>query len=210
MFSKKVLLFLFVGVFVFAGWAIAQEPLPPPVAKPRPTTTKPIEFFSLKGLTQDERFSSIEGRFSIALPKAGAGYTPMTLESTGGQAFGGAYIWLVREGSITVIYGDLIKLNANLVTEKDYADFFRGLKEGMLAATKGKITSEQETQLQGWHGRKFTLLLPDGRNQVIRAYAEKRRSYQLIAMGKNNVPDAETLLIKVLDSFSILPPEKGQ
>jgi len=229
MFIKKVLLSLFLVVCVFTGLEAAQDPppavakrpsistleagqetLPPPVAKARPTTTKPIEFLSLKDLTGDEQFSSIEGRFSIALPKAGVGYTPIMPENTGGEAFGGAYIWLLREGSVTVIYGDVIKLTANLFTEKDYADFFRGVKDGMLTATKGKIISEQETQLQGWHGRKFTLLLPDGRNQVIRAYAEKRRSYQLIAIAKNNVPDAESLLMKVLDSFSIVPPAKNQ
>jgi len=229
MFIKKVLLSLFLVVCVFTGLEAAQDPppavakrrsistleagqetLPPPVAKARSTTTKPIEFLSLKDLTGDEQFSSIEGRFSIALPKAGVGYTPIMPENTGGEAFGGAYIWLVREGTISVVFGDTIKLTANLVTEKDYAVFFRGAKEGILAANKGKITSEQETQLQGWHGRIFTFQLPDGRRQIVRGYAQKRRSYQLIAIAKNNVPDAESLLMKVLDSFSIVPPAKNQ
>lgn len=210
MFSKKVLLSLCLGMSVFAGWAISQEPLPPPVAKRPRIETKPIEWLSLKDLTGDERFSSVEGRFSIGLPKTGSGFSPMTPETTRGGIYGGTYTWLVHEGTIAVIYGDFLKLTANLVTEKDYADFFGGAKEGILLANKGKITSEQDTKLQGWHGHIFTFLLPDGRTQIVRGYAEKRRCYQLIAIAKNNVPGAEALLVKVLDSFSILPPAKDQ
>jgi hypothetical protein len=84
-------------------------------------------------------------------------------------------------------------------------------REGGLAATGGKLTSEKEIKLNEYFGREWGLALPGGFSATARAYWVKRRLYQTIFVMVPNASDLpevtklrQQAATKFLDSFTLI------
>lgn len=185
----------------FTGFIAAQ---PPPPAAPssggQVVTIKQAN--SLRDLPASERFSSVMGRFSIALPKSIHGYSALTPKLIGMNASGEMFQWQLREGGVIVTYHDFHDPDFSVVTEKDFANYFAGVKKGMVEATNGNVKAERPLTLGTHRGYEY-VFERNGAAGVARTFYVNKRSYTLMAFPAKNT-DAEKLIEEAFDSFTMI------
>jgi hypothetical protein len=194
------LLSLALAVVCVAEAAFAQDP--PPVSAGPVSVTKIVPQPSLAALSPKERFVSADGTFSIALPRSITGYSAQTPKMTGGSATGGSYSWQLREGIFVVNYYNYNQLD--LATEKDISEYFDGLKQSFFTQIKATVESERPLKLGNMRGYEYLFRLPSGQTGIMHVLAAGKQSYNMVALLSPNVPTAETLAIKVFESFELI------
>lgn len=83
-------------------------------------------------------------------------------------------------------------------------------RDGGIAASGGKISSEKEIKINGYFGREWNMKLPGGFSAIARAYWVKRRLYQtvfVIGPSASDPPEVtkfrQEAATKFLDSFTL-------
>lgn len=201
---KQVVFFVLSLSFAFlclVDVAVAQGP--PPAAPANPNgVVKIASQPSLATLPTGERFVSTEGAFSIAMPSSIFGYTELTAATTGGTATGASYSWRLREGGFVVSYFHSLK--TDVTTEKDFTDSFAGFKDGVITGSKATVVSEHDLNLGKMRGHQVTFRLPSGQIQIARIFFLGKEAYNMMAVLNSNAPDAEALVEKAFDSFTLI------
>jgi hypothetical protein len=87
---------------ILTAFTFAQTPEKPKVVM----TQQAPKVLSLKTLPAGEKFTSAEGRFTIAMPKDGADFEATVPSEGSSKETGGKYSWKVTEGVVIVDYGD--------------------------------------------------------------------------------------------------------
>jgi hypothetical protein len=198
-FASTILLLLFTG-------AIAQGP-PPAAAKPGGTPIALVGQRSIQGMRPGERFSSADGRFSIALPKSISGFSALSPQQLGFNASGAMYQWIIKEGGVVITFHDFLDPNFAVTTEQNFTDYFAGVRDSVLQQTKGKMLSDSRITLAGHRGYQFAIELPGGRKGFARTFYVDKRAYSLFAVASED-PGAESLISKAFDSFELIAKGK--
>ena len=87
---------------ILTAFTFAQEPEKPQVVM----TQQAPKMVSLKILPASEKFTSPEGRFTIAMPKDIAEFEALKPTPESPKETGGKYTWVVKEGVISIDYSD--------------------------------------------------------------------------------------------------------
>lgn len=204
---QKRSILLILATLVLATVCIGQ----PPPASSNDSRTSPSavgQLRSLRDLGANEQFSSVDGRFSISLPKSISGFASLTPASMGENVSGGQFSWRLKEGDMIAAYYDYLSPTFQVNNEKDFADFFGGSKNGMLDKLGAKLTSEANFKLGEYRGQKYVFELPNGVRVLARVIYVEKRSYTLLASISDSVADAEALLSRALDTFVLIPKSK--
>ena len=199
----------FVHLLLILGVSICISQPPPPVSTEKTPNVRTItQAASLANLKGDDHFSSIEGRFTIALPKSISGFSALTPALMGINASGAQFQWRLREGFVIVSYHDFLDPNFQVKTEQDFVNYFGGVKAGFFDTLKAKLISEQNIKLDGYRGQKLVLELPSGLKIVTRTFYVDKRNYTFFAGASEGVANAETLISNALDSFALVSQSK--
>jgi YD repeat-containing protein len=145
-----------------------------------------------------ETFLSLEGRFSIALPKQITGYSPQTVNTPNGRVESFSYEWKTAEGSFAVGYTQRPEM-----LEDFGQKVLDEIRDRVVASNKAKLLSTTVITLGGHPGRELKMDFP-GSVVVNRMYVVGNRLYQVIASIGTDKKDQEPNAIKILDSFKLL------
>ena len=148
-------------------------------------------------------FVSIEGRFSIALPRHNHSFGPLVVETSFGTAKGDSYGWTMKEGTFSTGYIDALEVLEEPETSKQ---LFVGLRAGLAAwvnSKDGKLISERTIDRQKHPTLELRFELPDAL-VLRRFYVVSRRLYLVSFVLRPAQRSHETLALNVLDSFTIL------
>lgn len=149
-----------------------------------------------------QTFVSLEGRFSIALPKEFSGYNPQAVNTPAGRVENFTYDWKTASGSFLVGYTERPE-----ALEGAGQRVLDAIRDSLLAGNKGKakLLSETTVTLGGHPGRELKLEFADGL-ATLRIYVVGSRIYQVLASLGNDKKDQEQNAVKILDSFKLLSP----
>jgi hypothetical protein len=175
--------------------AMAQ---PPPAAPPGGARVPPSQR-SVIGLKSEDHFSSLEGRFTIALPKQISGFSGLTKEDIGYEGSGGQFTWRLKEGGAIVRYTHYYDPSLSFETEKDITGFQNGFRDGFLSAPGMVLKSEKRGKL-GEHDE-LTLLAAraDGSEIHVHSIVAGRTHYALIYLPSSAA--GQMLLQAAVNSF---------
>lgn len=159
-----------------------------------------VEGQSPTATTGAETFTSLEGRFSVALPQQISGYRPQSANTPEGRIEGSLFNWKTTDGSFIVGYVDRPE-----VVEPMGKRALDILRDSALAVGQGKarLISEKDISLDGHPGRELKVGLSDGFT-IIRMYLVGKRIYQAIVSIQTVDQAREPNAIKILDSFKLL------
>jgi hypothetical protein len=169
---------------------------------------------SAKTITQDS-FTSLDGRFRIALPAEISGLGSPSIETPAGRVTGTMFRWRVEHGMYTVTFFDhpeQLEANSKSVFDKMHAPMRENLK---VADTDGKL-GERDLKVTGHPGRELRFDTSKALI-VVRHYLEGRRMYQVTASVVRDIQPNETGtanalrkqevdVLKILDSFELIAP----
>lgn len=162
---------------------------------------------SIADVSTDTSFTSLTGRFAIALPLQISGFGPISQNIPGGNMTGAYYTWATVEAAFRVTYID----RPDELSKEAIAAMLTQLRNSVAKTAepgKGKIVSERMLTLNGNPGNEI-VLEQDGAKGVIRCYIVGKRLYQIIASLPKN-EELKPALLKALDSFSLLSEEQIQ
>jgi hypothetical protein len=148
-------------------------------------------------------FVSLEGRFSIDLPKQAHGFRAMTIETSVAKANGDYYDWVMKEGLFSVSYVDFpgpVDADKASIILSDV----RSNAEKFASSNKGKVVSEKRIVLDNNPGVELRLEFPNS-YMIDRSYIRSSRMYKTGVLMINQQRGYETTASKVLDSFKMLP-----
>jgi hypothetical protein len=151
-----------------------------------------------------ETFTSLEGRFSIALPQQISGYSPQSANTPEGHVEGSMFNWTTADGTFIVGYTDRPEVVESL--GKRALDILRdnGIANAAAAVKgKAKLIGEKDISLSGHPGRELKVELSDGITTA-RIYLVGNRIYQAIVAIPTASQAQEAKAIKILDSFRLL------
>lgn len=144
-----------------------------------------------------ETFVSLQGRFTIALPKQVSSYRGIATSVPEGRIEGDAFSWRTAEGVFEVSYMDL---PAALATK---AVFDRGRDNKLLLNRTAKLAGEKNISLGGNEGRETRFETPEG-IQIVRTYLAGNRLYEASASLADSLKSKEAPAVRVLDSLKLL------
>ncbi|HEV7859850.1 MAG TPA: hypothetical protein VGO91_14635, partial [Pyrinomonadaceae bacterium] len=150
-----------------------------------------------------ETFTSLDGRFSIALPKQFSGYQPKSTNTPAGRIEAVLYTWETASGKFGVAYIDRPEPLESV--GKAVMDSFRDNFVAKAGSGKGKLIGETELSLDGYVGRELKIEFPDGL-YLFRMYLVKQRMYQTSVMIPNDKRAQAETAAKALASFKLLTP----
>src|SRR5262245_30286528 len=164
MVMKRIPQAFFLALFVFAVSSFAQT---------WPQQIVPEESW--------KEFSSIDGRFKVALPGDPI-ETSTTIESSLGKIQRHRFTLGAGFGAFLVSYSDL----PEILTEPDEVKkFLDNAHEAEVAAYRGKLLSIAEIALDGYPGREFTAKTPDSKFRM-KYYLVGQRFYQIAIATTND------------------------
>ncbi len=148
-----------------------------------------------------ETFTSLDGRFSIALPKQISGYNPKSVDAPEGRVESVTYDWRTTEGVFMVGYIDRPEKTLESISKR----VFDVIRQSILSGSNGKakLINESDISLQGHPGRELKIEFPDG-FAIARLYVVGNRIYQAIASLSLTKKTQEPVAIKALDSLKLL------
>lgn len=169
-----------------------------------------------KAVTQNqELFTSLDGRFRIALPAQVSGFSSPSVDTPAGQIKGTAFNWRTGLGAYTVTFFD--RPGQSEANSKFVFDAIRDQAQVKLkAANEAGKFSERDVSIGGHPGRELRLN-SDKILVVVRIYLDGQRMYQVTAFAARDIQfgEAETAaavrkqdaeMLKVLDSFQLITP----
>lgn len=148
-------------------------------------------------------FVSLEGKFSIALPKMKHGFSPLSVETPQGRATGDSYIWNMKEGAYTAGFVDA---PVPWDTPETSKGVFANVREGMVTfatSNKGRLINERAIQLDKHAGMELRFEFGSGL-MIQRMYLVSKRLYQIVLVVKTDQRAFENEAVSVLDSFKLL------
>jgi len=164
-----------------------------------------FETNDLRKVSPGDLFSSIDGRFTIGLPKQFSGYHPNVADTPNGKVETTTFDWRTAYGVFAVGYFDRPE-----PLESQSTKLLNGLRDTIVRGygDSGKFTGESELALDGHSGRQLNFELADGGVTTLRLFLVKNRIYQTIATltsaDKSKLPAA----LKTLDTFRLLTEEQ--
>jgi YD repeat-containing protein len=154
-----------------------------------------------------EIFTSLDARFSVALPRRVSGFSPITFDTPQGRITAGeTYTWRLDDAQFEIGYLDLQKQpETAAVARAALRKFADDIVAGMLAQG-GKILARTDISLAGHVGHEMRLELPQ--SYVIgRLYAVGGRIYRLASVStRKDEPQFQETATRTLDSFKLLSP----
>jgi hypothetical protein len=156
---------------------------------------------NLPAISDADAFTSVDGGFSIALPKQISAYEPRSTDTPAGHVELVTYRWRMAEALFTVVRTDRPEKDLE-ATGQRYIDVFRDNLMNRMQS-KAKLLSETNISLAGHPGRELRLEFSDG-FIIARIYLVGNRLYQALAAYPTANKAQEPKLVKVLDSFKLL------
>ena len=150
-----------------------------------------------KRADESQAFVSLQGRFSISLPKQVSSYSGIGTNLPEGRIEGDSFSWKTAEGLFEVTYMDL---PAPLATK---AVFDRGRENKLLLNRQTRLAGEREISLAGSAGRETRFELPEG-IQIVRTYLVGSRLYEASVYLPNSLKPKEGAAVRVLDTLKLL------
>jgi hypothetical protein len=154
---------------------------------------------------ETETFTSLDGRFTIALPSTVSAYRPLNAPTPVGQIEGQTFVWSTARGRFSVSYLDYPKQFA--ASSKTLLDEMRGDLLDIATKSQGKFKGEREMSISGHAGREMRADFTDG-SLLAWAFFEQDRLYKLTATIPNSEPEREAEARRVLASFRLLSTEE--
>ena len=145
-----------------------------------------------------ETFISMDGRFSIALPRQISAYAPQSANTPEGRVEGSVFTWKTAEGLFMSGYIERPEMLESM--SKQVLDY---LHNTYLSSGKGKLIAETDISLGGHPGRELRIEYPD-QYAIGRLYIVGNRIYQTTALYPINKKEQEATVVKILDSFKLL------
>ena len=161
-----------------------------------------IEGKATPTLTGAESFTSLDGRFSIALPKQISGYEPQRVDAPSARVESVMYDWNTTDGVFVVQFVERFPKATGPVSSKVGLDI---LRNSVMRGTKATLAGETEISLQGYPGREVRLEFPDGYT-ITRFFIAGDRIYQITASLSLANKNRLVVPLRVLDSFKLLTP----
>lgn len=153
-----------------------------------------------------ENFTSLDGRFAIALPRQVGGFRGVTFDTPEGKVTAGdAYSWQSEAARYEVSFMDKDRMPGT--SAMDVKEVVRLVSEQMAAqvpAGEAKVLSNGELTASGLAGREIRIEFASVYG-VTRLLASGDRIYMLTAAARKD-PQALDAAVKVLDSFRVLTP----
>jgi len=148
-------------------------------------------------------FVSLQGRFSIALPKGMHGFRPLSVDTPAGKLTGDAYNWTMKEGRYTAGFVDGVQ---SMEDADASATIFGNIRQGMAAwatSKNGKLIGDRQIELDKHPGLEIKLEFPE---TILwqRFYVVSSRLFQLVLIVNTDQRPYEAEALKVLDTFKIL------
>jgi len=199
---------VFLTTFLIISFCAFSHAQPPPASSGAVKVTKISQERSLRDLKADDHFSSVDGRFTIAMPKSISGFMALTPQTLRLEASGGQFSWQLKEGGMTISYYDYADKTFDLKTEKDFAYFFDGFRDAILSSFKGKLLNERRLKLGEHRGYHYAVETATGSKVIARVYYVMKRNYSLVAIPSTDVPNAETIISNALDSLALISRSK--
>jgi hypothetical protein len=178
---------------VAAASAHAQE-FPSERKNPRASANTPAEVFT-----------SLDARFSIALPRKVSGFSPITFDTPQGRITAGeTYSWRLDGAQFDIGYLDLQKQpESAAVARAALRKFADDIAAGM-TARGGKVSQRTDISLAGHVGHEMKLELPQS-YVISRLYAVGGRIYRLASVStRKDAPEFHETATRTLDSFKLL------
>jgi TonB family protein len=156
--------------------------------------------------TATDSFTSLEGRFSIALPSRVSGFRTEVAVTNAGRAEGSTFDWKTVYGAFTITVidrpGDLEGASQQIL------DHFRDkISEGR-DGLKPKLLNETIISSNGHPGRDWKFEIRDAL-ALTRMYLVRNRIYTLQAYLSASQKSQEAEAVKILDTFKLLTQEEA-
>lgn len=196
-------LLYFLTLFVcFGCFAAAQPPpsAPPSSNEPRTIYRQP----SLKNmLLSEDKYVSLEGRFSIALEKQISGYAGLTQKQLGFDAVGSSLDWRFQEGTANITFLDF-GVASPVNDEKSRSLFLKDFGENLRKDTSVKVVKSVLLKIGLNDGKQIEAILPNGKTLFLQCLFAENRFYGVTIQFDPNTLDAETLATKLFETFNII------
>lgn len=151
---------------------------------------------------EPHHFVSLQGRFTISLPKQVSAFSPISADLPEGRITGHRFSWRTDAGWFEVGYADLPGTLASP------ALFDRNRDNRLALNRKAKLAGERVISLSGYAGREFKLESPDGL-AIVRTYLAGSRLYEVSVNIAGTSNENEAAVLKVLDSLKLLSPAEA-
>ncbi|HZG54433.1 MAG TPA: hypothetical protein VEZ40_20195 [Pyrinomonadaceae bacterium] len=156
-------------------------------------------------LKSSETFTSLEGRFTIALAQQISGFRGISFDTPKGKVTAGdSYSWKLDGAQFEVSY---IDKNKTPNAAADGKEFLRIISEGVVAqagSKNGTVLNNTDITLSGNPGREIRIEFPQF-FVINRVYAVGDRIYQITAVHKKE-PKLTESTNEILESFKVLTP----
>ena len=154
-------------------------------------------------LAGSESFTSIEGRFTVALPRQISGFSPVSFDTPQGRVTAGdSYYWRLEGAQFEIGYMDVPSAPAS--ADDARAKLRKGADAIIASAVSkgGTLVSRSDISLAGNVGHEIKVETPQ-LFILARFFSVGRRVYQLTAVSKKD-PQLQESATKALDSFRVL------
>jgi hypothetical protein len=153
-----------------------------------------------------ETFTSLDSRFSIALPQQVSGFGPISVDTPKGKTtIGSSYMWRLEGMQFQIGHVDYSSAPNASGDPKAVIGSVAGEMAAETVKKGGKLVSNEEVQFQGGVARDVRVEFPDGSMLVNRVIAANKQLYQVLVTFKKD-PKLEESAVKVLNSFRPLSP----
>ena len=152
-------------------------------------------------------FTSIEGRFSIALPKNANGSRQLTGQVPAGKMTGMAITWRFGQSVYGVNFLDRPE-NPKTINADEILDATRDQLLSQVKAAGGAFVSENPIQMSSYSGRELKFAMPDGA-VVFRICLVGNRFYQLLLNAPLDQAEQDAAL-KILDTFKVISAAEAE
>lgn len=154
-------------------------------------------------------FTSLDARFSVALPRKISGFSPITFDTPQGRVTAGeTYSWRVDGAQFEIGYLDLRKQPESAAVARAALRKFADDIAASVSAQGGKVAERTDISLGGHAGHELKLELPQG-DAINRLYSVGARIYRLVsASTRKDAPEFQATATRTLDTFKILSLEE--
>jgi hypothetical protein len=191
------ILFLFLAIPV-----CAQDGAPPPPAKQPLAIAAPSPApVSLKTLPAAQRYTAVDKTFAVWMPAKPKSETITPPVDPAKGLTRTQVKWELAEGFFAVSRSKYQQRSFD--TEEDVATLFKMIKESVTADPETKFVSEKFFTSGKWRGAEMVFSSGDWIKTIVRIHVSGKEVYVVLATVSENVPEAEKLLLKAMDSFEI-------
>jgi len=172
---------------------------------PAPAQEFGVESKKPPALTGSERFTSIDGRFTVALPQQISSFSPISINTPKGRVTAGdSYSWVLDGLQFEIGYMDMPIPIASAEDAKEMIHRGADVILNSAVSKGGTLVSRSDISFAGSVGHEIKVEVP-GLVILARFYVIGQRVYQLIASSRKDA-QLQASAVKVLDSFKPLTP----